>query len=89
MTSNFELYLLRLSLDGHLPEWRKERSSCIWCRYLEKKKQTDEKKILKKKNSTDKNPPQSQIYCVKCNVALYCSKGRSDCFKNYHIREEN
>ncbi|CAG8822181.1 338_t:CDS:1, partial [Gigaspora rosea] len=25
VTSNFELSLLRLSPDGHLPEWRKER----------------------------------------------------------------
>ncbi|CAG8696544.1 15195_t:CDS:2, partial [Racocetra persica] len=31
VTSNFELSLLRLTPEGHLPEWRKERESCMWC----------------------------------------------------------
>ncbi|CAG8800929.1 22192_t:CDS:1, partial [Gigaspora rosea] len=28
VTNNFELSLLRLSPDGHLPEWREQRNSC-------------------------------------------------------------
>ena len=29
ISKNFELSLKRLSLDGHLPEWREARNSCI------------------------------------------------------------
>ncbi|CAG8452273.1 3015_t:CDS:2 [Dentiscutata heterogama] len=29
VTNNFELSLLRLSLNGHLPKWRKKRNSCV------------------------------------------------------------
>ncbi len=35
--ANFELPLKRLLPDGHLPEWRETRSSCLWCKYLAKK----------------------------------------------------
>ncbi|CAG8805876.1 2702_t:CDS:2, partial [Cetraspora pellucida] len=50
VTSKFELLLLRLSLEGHLPEWRKDKISCVWCKYL----------VKKKNEKASKNPPQSQ-----------------------------
>jgi len=88
---------LRLSPDGHLPEWRKKRNSCVWCKYLAKKmcnennekNEKNEKNVKNVKNvKAPKNPPQSQIYCVKCNIPLCCNKGRGDCFKDYHTRKE-
>lgn len=79
VTKNFELPLKRLSSDDHLPEWREARSSCVWCKYLTKKSQ---RKALK-------DPPQSQLYCIKCNVALCCNKSRSNCFKDYHTQKED
>lgn len=79
VTAKFELPLERLSPDGHLPEWREARSSCVWCKYLAKKEQ--------KKSAKD--PPQSQLYCIKCNIALCCNKNRSSCFKDYHTQTEN
>jgi Transposase IS4 len=78
VTANFELPSERLLPDGHLPEWREARNSCIWCKYLIKKDQKE----------TTKNPPQSQLYCIKCNVALCCNKSRSNCFKDYHTQVE-
>jgi len=79
VTANFELPAKRLSPDGHLPEWREERSGCIWCKYLAKKEQ----------KKAAQNPSQSQLYCIKCNVALCCNKNRSSCFKDYHTQAEN
>jgi hypothetical protein len=79
VTKNFELPLIRLSPDGHLPEWREARTSCVWCKYLTKKVQ--EKSL--------KDPFQSQLYCIKCNVALCCNKNRSNCFKDYHTQKED
>ena len=79
VTTNFELSPLRLTSDGHFPEWREERSSCVWCKYLNKKAQ---KKALK-------DPSQSQLYCIKCNVALCCNKNRSSCFKDYHTHKDD
>ncbi|CAG8767421.1 15496_t:CDS:2, partial [Rhizophagus irregularis] len=55
VTVSFELSLVRLSPDGHLPKWRETRSSCIWGKYLAKKNQ----------EKTSKNLSQSQLYCVK------------------------
>jgi len=78
ISKNFELSLKRLSLDGHLPKWREVRNSCVWCKYLTKKVQ----------KKTIKNPPQSQLYCIKCNIALCCNKNRSSCFKDYHIQKK-
>ena len=78
VTKGFELPLKRLSPDGHLPEWRKIRNSCIWCKYLARKAQKE----------PAKDPPQSQLYCIKCNVALCCNKSRS-CFKDYHTSKES
>ena len=97
VTNKFELSLVTLSPDGHLPEWREQRNSCMWCKYLVKKmcnkkneNENNEKKTPNINNNmkAPKNPPQSQIYCIKCNVPLCCSKGRSDCFKDYHTRKE-
>lgn len=79
VTANFELPLERLSPDGHLPEWREARSSCVWCKYLTKKEQ----------KKAAKDPFQSQLYCIKCNVALCCNKNRSNCFIEYHTQVEN
>ncbi|CAB5337296.1 unnamed protein product [Rhizophagus irregularis] len=79
VTAKFELPIERLLLEGHFPEWRETRSSCIWCKYLAKKNQ--EKAI--------KNPPQSQLYCIKCNLALCCNKERSNCFKDFHTYKED
>lgn len=79
VTSNFELPLERLSPDGHFPEWREARSSCIWCKYLTKKAQ----------KKAEKDPPQSQLYCIKCNIALCCNKNRSSCFKDYHTQTDD
>lgn len=76
VTANFELPSERLLPDGHLPEWREARSSCVWCKYLAKK---DQKKA-------SKDPSQSQLYCIKCNIALCCNKNRSNCFKDYHTQ---
>ena len=58
ITANFELSPLRLIGDNHFPEWREERNGCIWCKYLNKKAQ----KMI------SKNLPQSQLWCIKCNV---------------------
>ncbi|GET04330.1 hypothetical protein GLOIN_2v1789218 [Rhizophagus clarus] len=79
VTVNFEFSLERLSPDDHLPEWREAKSSCVWCKYLIKKGQ--------KKAARD--PFQSQLYCIKCNVALCCNKNRSNCFIDYHTQVEN
>src|SRR3954451_19445006 len=38
VTANFEFPSERLLPDGHLPEWREARSSCVWCKYLAKKR---------------------------------------------------
>ena len=76
VTANFELPSERLLPDGHLPEWREARSSCVWCKYLAKK---DQKKA-------SKDLSQSQLYCIKCNIALCCNKNRSNCFKDYHTQ---
>ncbi|CAG8555214.1 10820_t:CDS:1, partial [Scutellospora calospora] len=29
VTNNFKLSLIKLSPEGHLPEWREERNSCV------------------------------------------------------------
>uniref|UniRef100_U9TZ45 Piggybac transposable element-derived protein 4-like n=1 Tax=Rhizophagus irregularis (strain DAOM 181602 / DAOM 197198 / MUCL 43194) TaxID=747089 RepID=U9TZ45_RHIID len=78
VTVSFELSLVRLSPDGHLPKWRETRSSCIWGKYLAKKNQ----------EKTSKNLSQSQLYCIKCSVALCCNKNRS-CFKDYHTQKDD
>jgi hypothetical protein len=78
VTSDFELSLERLSSGGHFPVWREARSSCIWCKYLTKKVQ----------KKAERDPPQSQIYCIKCSVALCCNKNRS-CFKDYHTQKDD
>ncbi|CAG8456376.1 12241_t:CDS:2 [Dentiscutata heterogama] len=79
VTSKFELPILRLSPEGHLPEWRKDRISCVWCKYLAKKNN----------KKASQNPSQSQVYCNKCNVPLCCNKDRANCFKDYHTRKED
>ncbi|CAB4385768.1 unnamed protein product [Rhizophagus irregularis] len=79
VTAKFELPIERLLPEGHFPEWRETRSSCIWCKYLAKKNQ---------KKAT-KNPPQSQLYCIKCNLALCCNKEKSNCFKDFHTYKED
>ena len=79
VTTKTELSPVRLIVGNHFPEWREERSSCIWCKYLNKKAQ----------KQASKDPPQSQLYCIECNVALCCNKSRSSCFKDYHIQKED
>ncbi|GES85239.1 hypothetical protein RCL_jg18055.t1 [Rhizophagus clarus] len=78
-TAKFELPIESLSSEGHFPEWRKTRSSCVWCKYLVKKNQ----------EKASKNPSQSQLYCIKCNLALCCNKERRNCFRDYHTYRED
>jgi hypothetical protein len=79
VTANFELPSERLSVGGHFPEWREARAGCIWCKYLTKKAQ----------KKAEKDPPQTQLYCIKCNVALCCNKNRNSCFKDYHTQRDD
>ncbi|GBB97601.1 hypothetical protein RclHR1_03010004 [Rhizophagus clarus] len=64
---------------GHYPEWRETRSSCVWCKYLVKKNQ----------EKAAKNLPQSQLYCIKCDLALCYNKESSNCFKDFHTYRED
>ncbi len=74
----FELPATRLIGNDHFPEYREERNSCLWCRY-----------DLKRKNAPrTQNPPQSQIWCSKCDVVLCCNNKRPNCFKYYHSVQE-
>ena len=71
-------------------EKKKEIVVCA-CKYLAKKmcNENNEKNEKNVKNiKAPKNPPQSQIYCVKCNIPLCCNKGKGDCFKDYHTRKK-
>ncbi|GES76911.1 piggyBac transposable element-derived protein 4-like [Rhizophagus clarus] len=79
VTTKYELPIIRLFPEGHYPEWRETRSSCVWCKYLVKKNQ----------EKAAKNPPQSQLYCIKCDLALCCNKERSNCFKDFHTYRED
>jgi hypothetical protein len=79
VTAKFELPIIRLLLDGHFLEWREARSSCVWCKYSAKKSQ----------EKAARNPPQSQLYCIRCNLALCCNKERSNCFKDFHTYRED
>ncbi|CAG8764067.1 21545_t:CDS:2, partial [Racocetra persica] len=76
----YKLPTIRLSGTNHYPEWRKSRVACVWCRW--NAKQND-------KDINEKNPPQSQIWCNKCNVALCCNISRPSCFEKYHTYIEN
>jgi hypothetical protein len=78
VTSNYQLPLQRLIPGNHLPEWRKSRLACVWCKFQEKEN-----------NEKSSNPPQSQIWCSFCNVPLCCNNNRSNCFKNFHNSENN
>ncbi|CAG8745406.1 20423_t:CDS:1 [Dentiscutata erythropus] len=73
---NFKLPLSRFVGNDHFPEYN-ERRACLWCRYIRKK---ENKPALQ-------NPPQSNIWCSKCDVALCCNKERS-CFKDFHTLED-
>ncbi|GBB87737.1 hypothetical protein RclHR1_14210004 [Rhizophagus clarus] len=79
VTTKYELPIIRLFPEGHYPEWRETRSSCVWCKYLVKKNQ----------EKAAKNLPQSQLYCIKCDLALCCNKERSNCFKDFHTYRED
>ena len=80
VTTKYELPIIRLFPEGHYPEWRETRSSCVWCKYLVKKDH---------QGKAAKNPPQSQLYCIKCDLALCCNKERSNCFKDFHTYKED
>lgn len=71
--------MIRFSGNDHYAEWRSERLACIWCQWKAKTRQGE---------INEQNPPQSQIWCSKCNVALCCNKTRSSCFKEYHTHKE-
>jgi hypothetical protein len=71
----YKLPTIRLSGTNHYPEWRANRIACVWCQWEAK---NNNQKI------NEQNPPQSQIYCNKCNVALCCNKSRPLCFEKYH-----
>lgn len=75
----YKLSDIRLVGTNHYPEWRNNRVACVWCRWEAKNND---------KNINEKNPPQSQIWCNKCNVALCCNKSRSSCFEKYHTYVE-
>ncbi|CAG8554081.1 2351_t:CDS:2 [Scutellospora calospora] len=49
--------------------------ACIWCQWEAKKNN---------QNIKEQNPPQSQIWCTKCNVALCCNISHPLCFEKYH-----
>jgi hypothetical protein len=74
VSSNFELPLCRLIGDDYYPKYSVKRKACLWCRFL----------IKKDNNSSQQNPPQSQIWCNSCGVALCCNKVRPNCFKEFH-----
>jgi hypothetical protein len=74
VTDSFELPLIRFVGNNHFPEHKERRDACLWCRYM-----------YKKNNDAHlKNPPQSQLWCSICGVALCCNKQRS-CFKDFHM----
>ncbi|CAG8831766.1 15078_t:CDS:2 [Gigaspora margarita] len=79
VTKNFELPLTRL-LDGdHLVEWKEKREACIYCRYLA---QHGDKAV------NYNNPPQSNLWCCKCNVPLCSSKMRPYCFRDFYSKNQ-
>ena len=75
ITETYNLPATRLIPGGHLMEWRETRKSCVYCRYLSKQGKIE---------IDHKNPPQTQLWCIKCNVPLCCSKARPNCFQDYH-----
>ena len=75
VTKKFELPVSRLLPGDHFPEWREKRAVCIYCRYL-----------AKSNSKSSKN--ESQLWCIKCDVPLCCSKTRPNCFKDFHATTE-
>ena len=75
VTKNNSLDPIRLTSNKHMPQHRNSRQACRWCREQAKLGQLE----------TDKqNPPQSNIFCKLCNVALCLNKQRN-CFADYHL----
>lgn len=77
VNKNFELPLTRLLGGDHLVEWRQKREACVYCHYLAQ---------YGKKSISYDNPPQSNLWCAKCNVPLCVSKARPHCFKIFHSK---
>jgi Transposase IS4 len=75
VTKTFELPVARLLPGDHFPEWREQRAVCIYCQYL-----------AKSNSKSSKN--ESQLWCIKCDVPLCCSKARPNCFKDFHTTTE-
>ena len=76
VTNSFELPVDRFVGNEHFPEHKEKRDAYLWCRY----KSRDNEKA-------SKNPPQSQLWCSGCGIALCCNKQRS-CFKKFHTISE-
>ena len=75
VTKKFELPVSHLLPGDHFPEWREKRAACIYCRYLAK-------------STSESSKNQSQLWCIKCNVPLCCSKTCPNCFKDFHTTTE-
>jgi hypothetical protein len=67
----------RFAPGSHLARFQKKREACVWCHWKAK-----EGEVMINK----KNPPQSNIACKKCNVAL-CINADHDCFAEYHQKK--
>src|SRR3954469_2098743 len=75
VTKNNNLNPIRLTSNKHIPQHRNSCQACRWCHEQAKLGQIE----------TDKqNPPQSNIFCELCNVALCLNKQRN-CFAEYHL----
>ena len=79
ITETYNLSATRLIPGGHFVEWREARKSCVYCRYLSKQGKIE---------IDHKNPPQTQHWCIKCNIPLCCSKARPNCFQYYHANAQ-
>ncbi|CAG8651987.1 10169_t:CDS:1, partial [Scutellospora calospora] len=64
----------RLYSQSNYPVYRKQRNSCVWCRF---------KNTAEQGKRTEKSP-LSQVWCTTYNVSLCLNKQRLDCFIVYH-----
>jgi len=83
VTKNFELPISRLLPGNHFPEWREKRGECVYCRYLTRNSRESSS------SSSSSSIPQSQLWCIECNVPLCCSKSHPNCFKDFHTNTVN
>ena len=77
VTKDFKLPAIRFVGNNHFSEHKEKRDGCLWYRY----------KYKKDNEIAMKNPPQSQLWCSCCGVALCCNK-QCSCFKDFHTISE-